>query len=51
MFATSSFFTIVIFRVKYGQSITLMDVIGTMLIFLCVVLIGIGGAQNETEEK
>jgi uncharacterized membrane protein len=43
LFTTSLIFTILIFYLKYGQTITRRDIIGTVLIMVCIVLIAIGG--------
>ena len=52
LFATSLVFTIILFYFKYGQKVTLRDIIGSLLIILCIVFLGIGGLlkQNEKDE-
>ena len=44
VFVTGVVFTIIIFYFKYGQKISKMDALGTILVVLCVLLIGFGGA-------
>jgi drug/metabolite transporter (DMT)-like permease len=43
IFSSSCIFTIVIFYIKYGVKISLIDAIGTGLILLCVAMIALGG--------
>lgn len=53
IFATSLVFTIVIFYFKHGQKPTLVDLFGTLMIFACIIFIGVGGAletQAQMEE-
>ena len=53
IFATSLIFTIIFFYFKYDQQVTVRDIIGSLLIIVCIVLIGIGATlkQQEKEEE
>ena len=51
IFSTCVVFTAVIFKLKYGQILSKMDWVGCITIIVCVVLIGIGGAQGGEGQK
>lgn len=50
IFSSSSIFSIVIFYFKYGQKVTKIDYLGTLLIISSVVLIAFGGATDTSVE-
>jgi drug/metabolite transporter (DMT)-like permease len=50
IFSTSTIFSIIIFYFKYGQKVTKIDYLGTLLIMTCVVLVALGGAGGSSSE-
>ena len=52
IFSTSCVFTFIIFYFKYGQKITMSDVIGTIFVLACVTLISLPtpGSESDSEE-
>ena len=53
IFSTSCVFTFIIFYFKYGQKITMSDVIGTIFVLVCVTLISLPtpGTESDSEEE
>ena len=55
IFSSCLIFTPIIFYFKYGQKLTLWDLLGALLIAICVVLIALGGSgsikSDEGESK
>ena len=49
IFSTCVVFTALIFRVRYGQILSLMDWLGCLIIMGCVVLIGLGASQDNDD--
>jgi drug/metabolite transporter (DMT)-like permease len=51
VFSTCVVFTAIIFRFKYGQELTKYDYLGCFLIITCVILISIGGTENNDDDS
>ena len=51
IFSSCIIFTPIIFYFKEGQKLTRWDLAGSLLIIVCVALIGFGGVQGEDEDK
>ena len=50
LFSSSLIFTIVFFYFKYDQKVTLRDIVGSLLMIICIVLIALGAMLKQQEK-